>query len=81
MNTAEISNHLWKIEEENDGLLFKPYSREELAGFRNDILLRMHTSPQTAREKEFSILIYLRSRHLNTMFLWDDTFDVKVVPA
>ena len=38
----------------------------------------MHVAPQTAREKAFSALIYLKADKINTMLLWEDSFEFKI---
>jgi len=78
LNTAKISNHRWWIEIVNEKLIFTQYNQRELNGFENNILLSMHTQPQTPREKAFSSLIYLKSDLVNNMILWENSFDYEV---
>lgn len=78
LNTAKVSNHRWEVESVGNKLIFTEYSQERIEGFGNNILLNMHCSPQTIREKAFSALIHLKSDLLNTMFLWEDSFDCEV---
>lgn len=76
--TARASNHLNYVELNNDVLTFYKYQSWELDGLHNDILLRMHTQPETTREKAFSALVYLFPRQINTMLLWQDNFKYKI---
>lgn len=78
LNTAKVSNHLWKINGSQNTLTFDEYTAAELNGLDHDILLQMHCSPQSTREKAFAALVYLRAQFMNTMFLWSDSFDVVV---
>lgn len=78
LNTAKISNHRWAIEKNNNKLIFNEYSPEEIEGLQNDILMNMHVAPQTAREKAFSALVYLKADKINTMFLWEDYFEYEI---
>jgi ubiquinone/menaquinone biosynthesis C-methylase UbiE len=75
LNTAKTSNHRWAIEKSSNRLIFTEYSPEEIDGLQNDILMDMHVAPQTAREKAFSALIYLKADKINTMLLWEDSFE------
>ncbi len=78
LNTARTSNHRWAVEYINQKLVFTEYTPHEIHGFNCDILLSMHCSPQTAREKAFSALIYLKADLVNTMVYWDDRFEFEV---
>ena len=78
LNSAKISNHKWGIENINNKLIFFEYTHKEIEGLGNSILLNMHCSPQTAREKAFSALIYLKANVINTMLLWEDSFKYEV---
>ena len=78
LNTANISNHRWAIEKDNNKLIFTEYSQEDIEGLQNDILMNMHIAPQTAREKAFSALIYLKANIINTMLLWKDSFEFEI---
>ena len=80
LNTAKISNHRWVIDKNNNRLIFTEYSHEEIEGLQNDILMNMHVAPQTMREKAFSALIYLKADKINTMLLWEGSFEFKVYP-
>ncbi len=79
LNTAKASNHRWKVRSHNGVLLFEEYSDEEIEGIKNDILMAMHVSPQTNREKALSALIYLKPQFFNTMVYWEEEFDYKVI--
>jgi ubiquinone/menaquinone biosynthesis C-methylase UbiE/MoaA/NifB/PqqE/SkfB family radical SAM enzyme len=78
LNTAAMSNHRWKVELDKDTLVFREYAPEDICGFNSNILLDMHCSPQTIREKAFSALINLRADLVNTMFYWENEFQVEV---
>lgn len=77
-NTARISNHLWKIELEDNTLTFKPYDEKELDGLEVDIFREMSLNPLSHREKAFFSLIHLKADLFNTMFLWEKDFKVQV---
>lgn len=72
--TASASHHLNYVELRNSVLTFFRYEPWEIAGLGYDILLQMHTKPQTDREKIFSALLYLFPRYINTMLLWENEF-------
>jgi ubiquinone/menaquinone biosynthesis C-methylase UbiE len=78
LNTAKVSNHRWAIEKNNNKLIFTEYSPEEIEGLQNDILMNMHVAPQTPREKAFSALIYLKADKINTMLLWEGSFEFTI---
>ena len=40
----------------------------------------MHCAPQTAREKAFSALVWLKSNVLNTTLYWEERFLFEVRP-
>jgi 2-polyprenyl-3-methyl-5-hydroxy-6-metoxy-1,4-benzoquinol methylase len=78
LNCAKVSNHRWSVEIENDALVFDEYTPEQIEGLACNILLSMHCSPQTKREKAFSVIIYLKPEFFNTMLLWDGEFEYRV---
>ncbi len=78
MGSARVSNHRWHVELLGRTLVFTEYEERDLAGFGVDILMNMHTSPQTDREKAFSALVWLRADQCNTMLAWDGGFDFQV---
>jgi ubiquinone/menaquinone biosynthesis C-methylase UbiE len=78
LNTAKISNHRWMVEYFNDRLVFSEYSNDQIEGLRNDLLMSMHCSPETEREKAFAALILIKSDQVNTMLTWEGGFDVEV---
>jgi len=78
LNTAKISNHRWSVEKIHNKLIFSEYTPKEINAMQNNILLDMHMSPQTIREKAFSALIYLKADIINTMLLWENYFDYEV---
>ena len=81
LNSAKISNHTQYLELYNNTLIFTDYTPEEQEGLQCDILLQMNCKPQTVREKAFSALIMLKSDLINTMLLWEGTFDFEVRPG
>jgi SAM-dependent methyltransferase len=79
LNGAKISNHTQYVECINNCLVFTEYLPHEIEGFQCSILQDMHSMPQSKREKAFSALIYLKAELVNTMFLWEDSFEFKTV--
>lgn len=79
LNSAKVSNHTRYVEQRNGRLVFADYSKEELEGLQCDILQRMHSAPQTMREKAFSALVWLKADQVNTMLLWEDSFEFEIV--
>lgn len=75
MVSARESNHLSCVELIRNVLTFRKYEPWELSGLHYNILMQMHCSPQTEREKAFSVLVYLFPRSINTMALWEDEFN------
>lgn len=78
LNSTKVSNHKWFLESINGVLVFTECTEEEIDGLRSNILLDMHCKPETKREKAFSALIYLRAHLVNTMMMWEDTFEFEV---
>ena len=78
LDSARISNHRFWVETVNGKLIFTEYTSEEIEGMRCGILMDMHCSPKTDREKAFSALIYLKPNLFNTMFIWEGEFDYEV---
>ena len=78
LNTTEVSNHLWYIDKIGNKLVFNEYTQDQRNGLHNDVLMKMHVNPQTEREKAFSALIYLKADFLNTMLMWNESFNVEV---
>lgn len=78
MNSGLASNHLWKVSEMSGKLDFEEYTPEELEGLQCNIIMSMHCTPETDREKALSALIYLKSSQLNTMFMWEGSFAIRV---
>lgn len=74
-NSARISNHFSHVELLNGVLTFRHYEAWEREGLGYSILQSMASSPQTDREKAFSALVYLRPRQINTMMLWENSFE------
>lgn len=68
LNSAKVSNHTLYLEVFNGCLIFTEYTSEEIEGMQCNILMDMHTAPQTIREKAFSALMYLKPHLVNTMF-------------
>jgi hypothetical protein len=50
----------------------------EVEGFQCDLLMRMHLSPESKREKALTALLYLKADLINTMFLWENSFQHEV---
>ena len=71
LSTAKLSNHKWHIEYYNENLFFTKYTSREINGIGTNILMNMHTNPQTDREKAFSAAIYLQADLFNTMVMWE----------
>jgi len=78
LNTAKKSNHRWAVELLNNRLVFTEYTALDLEGLGCDILMNMHMEPQTKREKALSALIYLKAPLINTMMLWEESFEFEV---
>jgi len=78
LNSAKVSNHIWSVEGISNKLVFRKYSDKEVSGLESNLLMEMHCSPQTDREKAFSALIYLKPHFVNTMFYWEDSFIYEV---
>jgi SAM-dependent methyltransferase len=74
LGSAKPSNHTTSVEWENDSLLFRPYSPEEIDGLGTDILGDMGSNPQNDREKALSATIYLKADRINTMVYWERRF-------
>ncbi|MDR2819180.1 MAG: class I SAM-dependent methyltransferase [Desulfovibrio sp.] len=78
LRSAQISNHKNYCELFHGVLTFRHYEAWEMDGIGFDILQKMHTSPETEREKAFSALLYLYPRAVNVMLLWEDGFEFLV---
>ncbi|GEM_PF-1227785 len=78
LNTAKLSNHRWAVDYFDQTLVFFEYTPEEIEGLQHGILLQMHLGPETLREKAFSALLYLKANQINTMFLWEQSFNYEV---
>lgn len=74
LHMAEMSNHEQYVELVGSTLVFRRYQPWEKVGIGNNVLLNMHCSPQTAREKAFAVLPYLFPRSVNTMLMWEENF-------
>lgn len=81
LNSAKVSNHTRYVELRDGRLVFTDYNREELEGLQCDILQSMHSAPQTMREKAFSALIWLKADLVNTMLLWEGSFEFEIAGA
>ncbi|WP_207682916.1 class I SAM-dependent methyltransferase [Desulfonema magnum] len=75
---AKVSNHKICVEEFNSRLIFTEYTPDEIEGMQCNVLMQIHSNPQTIREKAFSALMYLKPCLINTMFLWSDKFEYEV---
>jgi ubiquinone/menaquinone biosynthesis C-methylase UbiE len=78
LNTAASSNHRWYILRFGNVLHFFEYEAEQLLGLRSDILMKMHLSPTSLKEKGLTALLYLKAEHFNTMLIWEDSFEIEV---
>lgn len=78
LNSTKVSNHKWFLQFDNGVLIFTECTAEEIEGLKSNILLDMHCKPETKREKAFSALLYLRAHMVNTMMMWEDTFQFEV---
>jgi ubiquinone/menaquinone biosynthesis C-methylase UbiE len=78
LSTAKVSNHLWAVEYLHQKLIFTEYTPEEAEGFQCDLLMKMHLAPQSKREKALTALIYLKADLVNTMFVWENSFEYEV---
>jgi ubiquinone/menaquinone biosynthesis C-methylase UbiE len=78
LNSARISNHKYWVEVINNKLTFSEYTPEEINGIQSSILMEMHVSPRSIREKAFSALIYLKANFFNTMFEWNEKFNYEI---
>jgi len=78
LGSARVSKHRWHLDLLGDVLEFTEYDEQSLEGFGCDILMNMHVSPRSEREKAFSALIYLRAEQCNVMFVWEDGFSFAV---
>lgn len=71
LNLAGKSNHRWAVEVLNQGLVFTEYSPADVRGMNSDLLLDMHCTPRTERERAFSVLLDLKADTMNAMLLWE----------
>ncbi len=78
LNSARASRHLWAVENFRETLVFTEYAERDIAGIGCDLLMNMHCSPQTKREKAFSALVWLKSGVVNTTLYWEERFDFEV---
>lgn len=77
-STARQSNHRWAVSLENDVLVFTEYTAQDLDGLGTNVLLDMNCTPRNAREKAIAALEYVKPYQLNTMFMWEGSFDFTV---
>jgi ubiquinone/menaquinone biosynthesis C-methylase UbiE/predicted O-methyltransferase YrrM/glycosyltransferase involved in cell wall biosynthesis len=75
LNSADTSHHTRHFEWKDGRLICGEYAEEEKTGLQCDILMQMHCAPQTLREKAFAALIWLKADLLNTMFVWEGSFE------
>ncbi len=76
-NTAAVSNHKWAVEFIHGVLTFREYEEADLIRQYN-IAMEMAACPQSFKEQYFSLLQIFRAPSFNTMFMWEDCFDVEV---
>lgn len=79
MNFPKISNHLWDIKLINETLYFIEYSPLEREGISSDIIRNMADHPTTMRERCFAALMNLKARNFNTMLMWENGFEYKII--
>ena len=72
LNSARVSNHFWSVESFRNGLEFRAYTELEIDGLQSDILMQMHCSPTSDREKAFAALVWLKAPVVNTHLYWED---------
>lgn len=78
LHQAQSSNHRWAVEIFDGRVVFTPYTPRDIAGLHTNVIRKIATEPQTPREKAFGALIYLKADLINTMWLWEDGFEVEV---
>ena len=78
LNTINIDNINWFVEDINGILTFMKPEKKDYNSFGSDVLLSMHCEPNTNREKAFSAMLFLKPLFFNTMFSWDDDFYFKI---
>jgi SAM-dependent methyltransferase/predicted O-methyltransferase YrrM len=78
LNSAAASHHTRYFELYDGKLICSEYTEQEIIGLQSDILQRMHSAPQTQREKAFAALIWLKADLVNTMFLWEGSFEFEL---
>lgn len=78
IDAARVSNHKWQVSRFASRLVFTEYTEPEIDGLQCDVLMKMIAAPKSPREKCFAALIFLKADVLNTMVLWEDSFEVEV---
>jgi len=81
MGSALVSNHTMAVDWNGDELVFRPYSPVELEGLGTSVVMDMHCSPTTDREKALAASIWLFADRVNTMVYWERSFRWKVVDS
>jgi SAM-dependent methyltransferase len=71
LHAAKASNHRWAVSRRAGTLVFDEYGPEDVDGLGSDVLMAMHCSPRTRREKAFSALVYLKASVVNVMLYWE----------
>lgn len=79
MNFAKISNHLWNIILVAGILIFIEYSEDEKKGISCDLIRNMADHPTTPRERGMAALMNIKARNFNTMFMWEEGFEFKII--
>lgn len=81
MGSARISNHTMSVDWTGDELLFRPYSATELEGLGTSVVMDMHCSPASDREKALAASIWLFADRVNTMVYWERSFRYRVADS
>ncbi|TWA53121.1 methyltransferase family protein [Azospirillum baldaniorum] len=78
LQMAGVSNHRWSVDLEGDFLSIVEYTPRDIVGIGSDVLLHMCCDPVTEREKALKSLLLLCADRVNTMFMWEDSFEYSV---
>ena len=76
---AKVYNHIKCVELIGNVLTFTPYTEDDIEGLGHNILQNMNSSPETDREKAFSVLLNVFPQRINTMIMWEDSFEFAVL--
>jgi ubiquinone/menaquinone biosynthesis C-methylase UbiE len=73
-NSAEISNHLWGVDNFNNTLVFTEYDAKARKGLATPLFAAIYSAPQNITEKAIAALYIVKAGKFNTMFLWEKSF-------